>query len=195
MVNKLILSRLIAAFALTAQPGNYTGWHDTTTILKWKADSLKFGTPIVGYANDLKALMVMFCDTTLPGFYRDSIKGVYGYQRGLVVVNKVGKVDTTWRNLVIADTFSTLPGDTAGKWLNNKQVTITDHTSSYENWLTGQMDTTYVTGFAVCSTPVIPWYAPLMRAFVKGLSGNATARWITVRLQWQERQYIPVRGQ
>jgi hypothetical protein len=195
MIGKTFLIALLLACSLFAQPNNCTGWHDTSTILGWKADSIKFGTPMAGYANDLKALICMFKDTTRPGFNIDSIKGIYGYQRGLIVVNGSGKVDTTWRNLVIADTFSTLPGDTAGKWINNGFRTTTDHPSTTENWASGLIDSSSVTGFAVCTTPVTPFYAPVFRAFIKGLTGNCTARWIKVRLQWQERQYIPVRGQ
>jgi hypothetical protein len=194
LIKALFLALCCSVFAY-AQNNNCTMYQDTCTITKWKADSIRFGTPVTIYNNDLKALICMFTDTTLPGYNIDSVKGVYGYQRGLIVINRAGKVDTSWRNLVIADSFSTLPSDTAGKWISNSFRTTTDHTTSYENWTSGLMDTSTVTGFAVCSAPVIPWYAPLCRPFVKGLTGNCTARWIKVRMQWQERKYIPVRAQ
>jgi hypothetical protein len=195
MASKLIIALLIAAGALMAQSGNYTGWQDTSTILNWKADSLKYGNVTWLGENENKALLCMFKDTNHVGYAADTVKGRYGYQRGLIVINASGKQDTTWRSLVVLDSFSTLPADTAGKWVSNATATVTDPTTGQETWVSKMLDTSYVTGFAVASAPFSPAYAPLVRPWVQGLTGNRTNGWIKVRLQFQERRYTSVRNQ
>jgi hypothetical protein len=182
-------------FPVHAQPGNNTGWQDTCTILNWKADSLKYGTAITAGTNLNKAMICMFSDTNQLGLVIDTVKGRYGYQRGFIVVNAVGKIDTTWCPLVVVDSFSTLPADTAGKWISKATMKTTDSASCKELWSSRMMDSLYVTGFVVCAAPVTPLHAPILRAWVQGLSGNRTNAWVKVRLQWQELKYIPVRQQ
>jgi hypothetical protein len=137
MASKLIIALLIAAGALMAQSGNYTGWQDTSTILTWKADSLKYGNVTWLGENENKALLCMFNDTNKVGgaylgFNQDTIKGRYGYQRGLIVINANGKQDTSWRSLVVLDSFSTLPADTAGKWVSKATATLSDPATGQE---------------------------------------------------------------
>ena len=183
-------------FPAHGQPSNCTNWQDTCTIMNWRADSLKYGTAITAGANLNKALLCMFDDTANAGYKLDTVKGRYGYQRGFIVVNGSGTVDTTWRSLVVVDSFSTLPADTAGKWVSKSTATTMDPSTGQENWVSKMMDSSYVTGFVVCSAPITPWYAPVLRAWVQGLSGNrAATSWIKVRLQWQELKYTPVRQQ
>jgi hypothetical protein len=195
MASKLIIALLIAVSALMAQSGNYTGWQDTSTILNWKADSLKYGNVTWLGENENKALLCMFNDTNSAAYATDSAKGRYGYQRGFIVINASGKQDTSWRSLVCVDTFSTQAADTAGKWISKSKVTLTDPTTGQETWVSKLMDSSSVTGFAVATAPFSPAYAPLVRPWVQGLTGNRIGGWVKVRLQFQERRYTSVRNQ
>ena len=91
-------------------------------------------------ANENKVAMVLFDDTNVAGYAKDTVKFRYGYRRGFVVVNSIGRADTTWRNLVLLDTVSTLPADTAGKWISKFTVQGTDTATGYEFWKKGLMD-------------------------------------------------------
>ena len=186
-----------------AQLGNYTGYSDTSAygfcrdITKFKADSLRYSNPVwLGNAEN-KIMVCMVADTNGGGRVTDSIKMVYGYQRGVIVKNKSGNCDTTWRTLVVLDTISTQPGDTAGHWLSKVKYTTTDPTTGQENWTGRYMDSSYATGYIVSTAPVTPVYAPLCRYWVKGIAPNGNRQAGAahlVRMILQARLYVNTHG-
>jgi hypothetical protein len=172
---------------------NSTAIQDITTTLNFRADSIRYSDVIQWSANENKSLMVLFNDTNAPGAGVDTVKFHYGYQRGFTTINSNGKLDTTWRNLVALDTVSTLPADTAGKWINNTNIVGTDKTTGYESVTKGLMDTSYVTGYTVVESSFSPKWSGLARGWVKGLTGNSTLGWIKLKLHWAERPFMNVR--
>jgi hypothetical protein len=186
-----------------AQPGNYTGYSDTSAygflreITKFKADSLRYSNPVWLGNTENKIVVCMVADTNGGGRVTDSIKMVYGYQRGVIVKNSAGKCDTSWRTLIVLDTISTQPGDTAGHWLSSVKFTTTDMTTGQETWVSRYMDSSYVSGYIVASTPITPCYAPLARFWVKGIASNGNRRsggFFLVRMIMQSRLYVNTHG-
>ena len=135
-------------------------------------------------------------DTNSAGAAADSMKFVYGYQRGLITVNANNKPDTTWRKLVIADTFSTQAADTGGKWLSKSSTSVTDIATGQEEWSARMLDSSGVAGFTVAEAPICPAYSPIVRYFIKGITpnGNRFGGWIKVRMLLQARVYMNTHG-
>jgi hypothetical protein len=194
MINKLLLFVSLCFVGSFAQM-NSTNNQNISVINNFNADSLKFGDVIDFSANENKVAMVLFNDTNIAGYAKDTVKFRYGYRRGFVVVNSLGRADTTWRNLVLLDSVSTLPADTAGKWISKFTVQGTDTATGYEFWKKGLMDSSWVTGYVTATTPFTPAWASLAQLWIQGLSGNRTNAWIKVKLQWIERKFINVRQQ
>jgi hypothetical protein len=172
---------------------NSTSIQNITTTTKFNADSIRFSDVIEWSANENKCLLILFNDTNNAGFKLDTVKFVYGYQRGFTTVNASGKLDSTWRELVATDTVSTLPADTAGKWISNSVIFGTDKATGYQEVTKGLMDTVGVSGYAVASSYFAPAWSGLARAWVKGLTGNMATGWIKLKIQWAERPFSNVR--
>jgi len=193
-MKKCIAFVLLAAVSLMAaqvMPSNYTGWSDTCSFQSFKKDSLAYGPAFPSSAAENKVLMFMANDSTNAGFSGDSVKVAVGYQRGYIVMNSSGKIDTSWRGIVIADTFDCL---TAANFLIPTAFTTQDSSTFYENMATGKIDTSYVTGFAVLSVPIIPIWSPIIRPVVKGLTGNKVGQYLKFWFLLQQRAYSTVRG-
>jgi hypothetical protein len=192
MKKSLFLAILALPLMISAEY-NSTAIQNIKVINKFKADSLKIcDTAWEWSANENKTILVLFNDTNNTGFETDTVKFKYGYQRGFTTVNSLGKIDTTWRSLVTVDSVSTLPTDTAGKWICNTNYGSID-TLGYENMRSGMMDTSGVTGYAVAEHAVCPNWSGLVRLWAKGLTGNSTTNWIKLKLQLSERSFVSVR--
>jgi hypothetical protein len=191
-MKKMLFLMLFLPF-LAFSEYNSTSIQNITITTKFNADSIRYSDVIEWSANENKSILVLFNDTNNAGFFLDTVKFMYGYQRGFTTVNASGKLDTTWRELVATDTVSTLPADTAGKWISKSLVVGTDKTTGFQSATTGLMDTSSVSGYAVACSYFSPAWSGLARAWVKGLTGNMATGWIKLKIQWAERPFYNVR--
>jgi hypothetical protein len=196
MIKAFILT-LSAVFAICAAPLFNTGWQDTCTIADFKADSLKFGTVIAATGSYCNTMVILANDTSSAAYKTDSIKFKFGYRLGYQVINASGKLDTSWGYKVTVGQLSTLPADTAGKWINVDVFTTTDSTTGQELPLIGMMDTLKVTGFlsTKAAFTAYPKTASYIQPWIKGIAGNKVTGWVKVRTQIIQNLFVPVRGQ
>lgn len=168
---KHLLLITLLCLAANAQTLNYSGFGDTAKITGLVADTLKYSKAFPLSAFEEMAAIAMSNDTTATGFGDDSIVYVWGIQCGDIVLNANGKIDTTWRPIATADTLDTM------------DMTAPD-----------DIDTTYVTGFAVQDRSVTPKWAVLIRCWCKGLTGSPIETPLKQRFALVRREYVPVRS-
>ena len=188
---------LFASLSAFSAPQFSTGWQDTNTYVNFRADSLKLGAVVNlngGYCN---TLIIEANDTSTAGYAADSIKFKFGYRLGYSVINASGKLDTSWGYKVTVGQISTIPADTAGKWISHAIFTTTDSTTGQEIPLIGMMDTMLVAGFLTTEAAFtsFPKTAQYVQPWVMGLAGNKLGSFVKVRSQIMQAQWVPVRGQ
>lgn len=195
---KSLFILLIAAISILAAPGSvYNNTEDTSLVASFNADSLKYGNVASLSSASGCNLIVGADDTTSAGFVSDSLKFYYGVQFGSVVVNSNVKRDTAWSPLLRVGTFSTLPADTANKWLNSgNQFVIDTTTGEFSYSADGVMDSSNVTGYIYLQHRFsVSYPCEFARPWVQGLSGNLTGELVKVRLQLKQLNYLPTRQQ
>lgn len=159
---------LLAFSAVFGESVNFQGFGDTANIATFKADSLKYSKAFPLGDGEKLVVVALSSDTSAAGFASDSIKYAWGYQLGDIVLNASGRQDTTWRAAVAVDTMDlSSPGD---------------------------VDTSYVTGFAVQSRYVTPGWSVVLRFWCQGLTGNELGTFLRQRFALVKRDYQAVRS-
>ena len=169
--------------------------NDTTLFWSFKADSLKYGNVAEMTSASFNTICIGANDTNSSVYATDSIKFDYGVQFGSIVVNSLVKNDTAWSTFFYLGRFSTIPSDTAGKWVTPTNWITVDSTGSTGN-RSGVMDSSSVTGYAYTSAPFDqPYSCEFVRPWIKGVSGNRVGGWVKVRTQLKQLKYLPTRAQ
>lgn len=188
----LLLSLTIASQAQSNI--NWRGFGDTAAIGTFRADSLKFTKAFNASNGEQKTVIVAAEDTSSAGRGSDSIRFAYGYQVGTPMYTIGGVYDTMWSNGIVIDTFNNLIAGNrynpnaltgAGKWLVD---TLTDlPITAYR-----QIDTVSSASSSLQWRAIVPPWAPLIRFYFRGLTGNKIGRHIVLRCYLMQRKYIPV---
>jgi hypothetical protein len=167
---------IVLAAGLFAQTENYAGWGDTSVLTTFRADSLKYSRAFLLSQYENLRVDFMVNDTDAAGFVSDSVKAYWGIQTGHPCLNSSGVVDTVWNHdLVIADTIDLLTTTNAGP-----KYFAMDSAGNYAN-TRKSIDTTNVTGFAVQSRNISPYWDVYVRCFAKGLTGNNKGSMLSAR--------------
>jgi len=185
---KSILLVLLIAGIVAAQ-FNYSGYRDTVAVTAFNADSS--GVTRAFELSQFENLRVhaMANDTSSAGYDGDSIQFQWGIQLGDIVINSSAKRDTTWLEKILVDTFDIM---TAGNLV--APVKTTDSLG-----FVGQarlfIDTSNVTGYAIQSRAVVPYWAPIFRFWYAGIGDNITGSYVRLIFGQTRRQYSVVHNQ
>lgn len=189
----LLLVLSLSALAFGQTDLNFTGLNDTAIITNFKYDSLRI-TKAFNFTNaENKLLVFAFDDTMNAARSSDSVACEIGCQLGVPFKNLTGTMDTLWTNNIFLDTCNTLTDDrkydpskyaTASIWSldDNGNPTIRP----------GQIDTTIGTTGSAMYIPFSNYWAPLIRFYLKGITGNAHTA-IKGRFTFEQRNYSIVR--
>jgi hypothetical protein len=196
-ISKLVLSFLLfVGFAVAQDAGlNWAGW-DTCKITSWKSDSFRVcKTMNLANAED-KLLVFVYSDTVRAARKIDTVVAEVGYQLGAPILNLVGKNDTVWTNCIVIDTVNSIA---AGKRYDPKKyggaaAWALDGTTDLSTRPHGQVDTTVGTESSAMMLPFIPYWAPYIRFYIKGLTGNTDDGFVRARFIFMQRKYVNVRN-
>lgn len=181
----LVLAIIAMASLIGAQDLNYNGWGDTSSIINFKADSLKRSRVMALSSMENCRFDVYADDTAHAGFANDVVKFYWWLEVGHPTLSKAGKLDTVWSQLdpVYVDTFDMT---TAANMV--KHPRILDSTGALVPSIAlKSIDTLSVSGFAVQSREIsMPWDVYVRFGF-KGLSGNITTSFVKLRAQMVRR--------
>lgn len=152
---------------------NWTGLLDSNTINTFRSDSFKL-TKAFNYGDyENKLALFVFDDTLHAGRSSDSVSCEIGYQLGCPVFSSAGVYDTSWTNFQPLDTINTLT--TGTRYNPNKYAGsgwALDPTTGFNMRPVGSVDTTVGTTSGCVWLPQFPVYAPLVRFYIKGRTGN-----------------------
>lgn len=200
MIKKIYLFiLLIGVFYYSTQAQNivnYSGYKDTCNINTFRADSFKLTKAFDFTQNENKELKFIFDDSLHSGRANDSVAAEIGYELGSPTMSTTGVYCTTWTSPIVLDTINTL---TAGKRYDpDKYVAATawplDRTTELNVRPKGMIDTTLGSASSCISLPIIPFWRPLVRFYVKGLTGNCNT-FIICRFDFTQRKFSSVRNQ
>lgn len=191
MINRvLILISVLCVFALAKdkQPNNWNGYQDSTNIIQFAADSLKYSDVFnfTDWADEIVSI-VKCDDTTTAGRGADSIQFFYGYQTGYFAHDSAGAYDTAWTDYVIIDTVDVDSFGVAryNSMTKNGVVTMAG----------GSVDTSSITGYASQVRAFTPLWGMYIRFFFKGMAGNNDNAYHDLKLDVRRRKYDPVRSE
>jgi hypothetical protein len=176
---KKLLVILLCAGAIVAQTENYNGWNDTSQIVNFKADSMKYSKVFLLSQNENLRIDMMADDSSATGYASDSVKFYWGIQLGHPTLNGTGSgtKDTFWSNeLITLDTFNMRVTTNAAT-----AYRLVDSTGTYTN-APQSHDTLSVTGFAVQSRQFSPAWDVYFRVWLKGLTLNKVGKWVECRV-------------
>jgi hypothetical protein len=166
---------LVAAlsFSASAQITNWKGYLDTTIMWVAGTATMKYSKvyPLTDAEN--LSLVTMANDTSEVRLGGDSTRIVYGCQIGNIVVNGSGNIDTAW---AVLDTIDTLCA--SGFQSTEGGGRITSAGSISETW--GKADTLSVTGYAIQTRPIQPYWGTLIRFWYQGITGNSAVSSVKV---------------
>lgn len=172
---------------------NWTGLLDSNTINTFRADSFKL-TKAFNYGDyENKLALFVFDDSLHSGRASDSVACEIGYQLGCPIFSTAGAYDTTWTNYQPLDTINTTTGTTRydpSKYAGSGWPL--DPSTGYNVRPVGSMDTTVGTASGCVWLPQFPVYAPLVRFYVKGRTGNCNT-FIRCKFHIIQRQWSGVR--
>jgi hypothetical protein len=195
-----LLSLFVVAVssAVSAQINNvnWTGW-DTCKVTSFKTTSF-FTSKAFNFTNaENKLLVFVYDDTMNAARASDSMNCEIGYQLGAIIPNLEGSLDTTWTSTIVLDTVNSvtasaaskkynpaLYGGTAGWALGSDDYSVRGH---------GQIDTTVGTSSSAVIEPIQPFWAPLCRFYLKGLTDNAGTV-VKGKFIFLQRAYVNVRN-
>jgi hypothetical protein len=187
----LVLSLFIVVSAQTDL--NWSGYNDTAVITGFKYDSLRI-TKAFNFTNaEEKLAIFIFDDTANAARINDSVACEIGVQTGVPFRNLSNLMDTLWSNNCPIDTCNTL---TANKRYDHKKyagapIWVIDEASNPIK-PRGQIDTTLGTSSSAMLIPFVNYWAPYVRFYLKGLTGNAHTA-IRARIIFTQRNYSMVR--
>jgi hypothetical protein len=198
-MKKSILLISALAFACFAQTDlNWTGYGDTLAVLGFKADSLKFTSALKWANNEQKAILLQVSDTSIANNGSDSVQFAYGYQLGYPAVPFGSTTAVTrWTQSTFIDSFVIKNGTKfVNPTLNTGVVQLLDTTAhtytAVDAW--GYVDTlsstTSTMQFHSISTP----WAPYIRFWAKGGTGNSKNKFLRVRVTVYQRQFQNTRN-
>jgi hypothetical protein len=198
---KLLSCLLVLLFAgiVSAQSNgvalNWKGW-DTCNITKFCYDTFRLSKPMNFTNAENKLLILVYDDTMNAGRASDSLNCEIGYQIGAPIISLTGKNDTSWTACIVLDTINTL---TASKAYNPSAYGVAanwalDRTMEQSIRVGGQIDTTIGTTSSAITIPILPFWAPYVRFYVKGLTSNAHT-FIRAKFVFEQRGYVNVRNQ
>ncbi len=170
--------------AVLAQPGNYTGWVDTTIIGDFSADSTKYTPwrPLSQY-EDVRVLLVVD-DSGEAGFADDSVYFAWHYQLGVIAVDSSGDTAIVPGDQVLIDSVNSAHFGVVNSG-------VTDSLGMPVITPSLGVDTLGLSGYATMQRPVKPFYAPFWRQKFVGVSGNNVSGHLFLRYQESRRVYVP----
>jgi hypothetical protein len=175
---------------------NLMGLGDTAQITKFAYDTFRVSKTMDLTKAENKLLVFVFDDTINAGRSRDSVVCEVGYQMGAPIISLSGVRCTSWTNCIVIDTCNTLTaskrydpskyGGAAAWYLYDQfEMPIRPH---------GQIDTIIGTTSSAMVLPFTPFWAPFVRFYVKGMTGNAHT-FIRAKFIFEQRGYVNVRNQ
>jgi hypothetical protein len=184
----------VASFAGT-NISNWTGLSDSCIINTFRADSIKF-TKAFNYGDfENKLAVFVFDDSLHAGRANDSVVCEIGYQTGVPVRSTAGVYDTTWTYLQPLDTISTLVSNRMydpSKYNASAPVWDLDPSQGVNVRPSGMIDTTIGGASSAVTAPQLPFYYPLGRFYVRGMTGNC-GTFIRCHFEFTQRIYAGVR--
>ena len=197
-MKKGILLVLMAVGLCSAQSNlNWKG-QDTAQFVNFRADSFFLFKSTFMSNGERISVVVVADDTSAAGRGSDSLKFIVGFQLGHLIygMNSV-KYDTAWTNRIAVDTFNSL---TAANFYNPYKGTGATPwaTNASDIYLRtrGQLDTTISTSATALIVPFFRenlYWAPYIKFYIKGLTGNKVGAPIKGYVSFQQRAYINVR--
>jgi hypothetical protein len=177
---------------------NWMGYGDTLAISAFKADSLKFTSAYVWANNEQKAVSVQVSDTSIAGLGSDSVQFSYGYELGYPTLPFGSTTAVTrWCQATTIDSFRVMNGT---KFVNPTTLAgvvqardTTNHTyTPIDAW--GYVDTSSSTTSSIQTHSLtVPW-APYIRFWAKGGTGNNKTKFLRVRVTVYQRMFQNTRG-
>lgn len=172
-----------------AQVDNATGWGDTAMINGFKADSLKYSKWFNLSTYENCRFLCLVDDTASAGFASDSVSFYWGLQFGTNCLNGNNKPDTAIGARLQIDTFTIVGTGSANLAMAIRAI---DSTGFFPLALK-RVDSTAVTGFMTQDRSVAPEWAPVVRFWAKGLTGNKVGAPLKLRFAKVQRQFSGVR--
>jgi hypothetical protein len=196
---KLISLLSVLLFVTFANADFSLNWkgYDTCNVTKFAFDTFRV-CKVMNFTNaENKLLVYVFDDTANAGRNNDSVVCEIGYQLGAPVITLTGLQDTAWTNCIVLDTINTLTASKrysplkyggAESWALDRSVETSIRP-------VGQVDTTIGTTSGAAFIPIaFPFWAPYVRFYVHGLTGNSHT-FIRAKMVFEQRQWINVRNQ
>ena len=193
MKHFLLLALSLFAIVNAQTDLNWSGYNDTAVITGFKYDSLRITKAFNNTNAENKLLIFVFDDTLNAARSGDSVACEVGCQLGVLFKNLLGNIDTLWTNNNFLDSCNTHtaskrydPSKYAGApiWYTDANDQVTRQH--------GQIDTTIGTTSSAMFIPFTTYWAPYIRFYLKGITGNAHTA-IKARLIFTQRNYIMVR--
>jgi hypothetical protein len=174
---------------------NWKGWGDSTSIPTFSSTNFAV-TKAFNITNaENKTLLVIADDTSSAVRANDSINFAFGYELGtpFQLLDKTN--DTIWSNMIPLDTFNMATanyynpntGTGAAAW-------VLDASADKPTRPHLQIDTTLYNGTSGMTIGFSPYWAPYIRFYVRGLTGNKVGRYLKVRMFLMQRAYINTRA-
>lgn len=198
-MKRLFLAISLLTGAAIAQTNiNWMGYGDTLAISAFKADSLKFTSAYVWGNNEQKTVAIQVSDTSIAGLGSDSAQLAYGYQLGYPVLSFGATTAVTrWGQSTFIDSVRVMNGTLFVNPATNGGVVqlldTTNHTyTPIDKW--GYVDTSSVTTSSLqFHALTVPW-APYIRFWVKGGTGNNKTKFLRVRIIVYQRMFMNTRS-
>lgn len=170
----------------TTKTQNWNGYGDTSGVTDFDTDSLKYSKWYdLGRFEDIGCALKVD-DSGSAGFGSDSIVIAWGYQLGIPIYDSAGTKDTlAWIRVeldsMLTDSLGKMKGasvDSAGNLVRFMQ----------------DVDTASVSGWAVQWSWFVPEWAPLIRYYAQGGTGNNKSEALELVFDHKRRHNLPVGG-
>jgi hypothetical protein len=172
---------------------NWKGYGDTATINAMKGTAL-FVSKAFNMTNaENKLLCVLFDDTVNTGRKTDTVYASVGYQLGSPLVNIAGSYDTIWTNFIPLDTIDSRTA--AGKQYDPALGSTSMWTMGTDDLpvrIHGSIDTTLGTTSSGLWCGFSPYWSPLIRFYMKGITGNQATTYVKGKFVFIQRAYIKI---
>ena len=196
-MKKLLFSIALLLYVLAPSAQTALNWkgYDTCNLIKFKADTFRLSKTFILTNAENKLLVIVYDDTNNAARVNDSFSAEIGYQLGAPVITLTGILDTQWTNKIVLDSvnsqtaskrYDPLKYGTVPAWGLNDQyeMSIRPH---------GQIDTTIGSSSSALFEPFTPFWAPYIRFYVKGLTGNA-GTFIRGKFIFEQRGWVYTKG-
>jgi hypothetical protein len=179
ILSVLILSCLCSVFGEGIQSLFQQSWR----VASFKADTVRYGTPIIVSDFENPFIIIKANDTSSAGYGSDSIAFMVLWQRGYETTNSVGNKDTAWQTpAIFIDSFVVASGN----------FYAIASTVSPDSAVPKSIDSAKVSGYITMTRSIITEYSPIGRPVFIGTAGNDKTRFLDFTYDIGQRKYVRV---